>query len=86
MRTLDVALGERSYPIHIGAGLLRRAGALLAPLLPRPRAVIVSNPVVAALWLDPLRASLAAAGIDAEADPHSRRRNAQDAGRRCTTS
>ncbi len=56
-RTLDVALGERSYPIHVGAGLIAEAGALLAPLLPRPRAVIVSNPVVAALWLDPLRTS-----------------------------
>ena len=30
METLRVALGERSYPIHIGAGLLERAGALPA--------------------------------------------------------
>jgi 3-dehydroquinate synthase len=65
MRTLDVALGERSYPIHVGAGLVAEAGALLAPLLPRPRVVIVSNPVVARFWLEPLRRSLAAAGIDA---------------------
>ena len=49
-----------------GAGLLRDAGALLAPLLPRPRVVIVSNPVVAAHWLAPLRASLSAAGIACE--------------------
>ncbi|MEO8305226.1 MAG: 3-dehydroquinate synthase [Betaproteobacteria bacterium] len=65
MRTLDVPLGERRYPIHVGPGLLAQAGALLAPILPRPRAVIVSNPVVAPLWLEPLRSSLAAAGIDA---------------------
>jgi 3-dehydroquinate synthase len=64
MRTQVVALGERSYPIHVGPGLIGNAGALLAPILPRPRAVIVSNPVVAALWLEPLRASLASAGID----------------------
>jgi len=66
METLTVPLGERSYPIHVGPGLVREAGALLAPLLPRPRAVVVTNPVVAALWLSPLRASLASAGIASE--------------------
>jgi 3-dehydroquinate synthase len=64
--TQQVALGERSYAIHVGAGLLRDAGPLLAPLLPRPRVVIVSNPVVAAHWLAPLNASLSAAGIACE--------------------
>ncbi len=67
LRTVDVALGERSYPIHIGTGLLADAGALLAARLPAPRAVIVTNPVVAAHWLAPLRQSLAAAAIDSEA-------------------
>jgi 3-dehydroquinate synthase len=66
MPPLTVALGARAYPIHIGPGLLRRAGALLAPLLVPPRAVIVSNPVVAAHWLAPLRESLAAAAIAAD--------------------
>ena len=66
MRTLDVALRERSYPIHIGRGLLDGAGALLAPRLRLPRTVIVTNPIVAALWLAPLRASLSAAGIASE--------------------
>ena len=66
MRTLPVALGERSYAIHVGPGLLRVAGGLFAPLFPAPRAVIVSNPVVAALYLAPLRASLSAAGIGSE--------------------
>ncbi len=66
MHTVDVALGERSYPIHVGPDLISRAGALLAPRLPRPRVLIVSNPIVAALWLDPLRRSFAAAGIDAQ--------------------
>jgi len=64
--TQHVALGERSYAIHVGAGLLRDAGSLLAPLLPQPRVVIVSNPVVAAHWLPPLHASLSAAGIACE--------------------
>ena len=66
MHTVDVALGERSYPIHVGPDLISRAGALLAPRLPRPRVLIVSNPIVAALWLDPLLSSFAAAGIDAQ--------------------
>ena len=67
MRTQRVALGERGYAIHVGPGVLREAGALLAPLLARPRVVIVSNPVVAAHWEAPLRASLSAAGIDSDA-------------------
>jgi 3-dehydroquinate synthase len=63
MRTQSVQLGERSYPIHVGPGILRDAGTLVAPVLSQPRVVIVSNPVVAGLWLAPLRASLSAAGI-----------------------
>jgi 3-dehydroquinate synthase len=66
VRTLQVALGERSYPIHVGPGLLHEAGALLAPLLPQPRAIVVTNPVVAAHWLGALRASLSAAGVGTE--------------------
>jgi len=66
METLTVSLGERSYPIHVGPGLVGQAGALLAPLLPRPRVVVVTNPVVAALWLAPLRAGLASADIASE--------------------
>ena len=64
MRTQSVALGKRSYMIHVGPGLLRDAGALLAPLFARKRMVIVSNPVVAAHWLAPLRASFSAAGME----------------------
>ena len=65
-QTLNVALGARSYPIHIGAGILREAGRFLAPTLSVPRAVIVSNPTVAKAWLAPLRESLASAGIASE--------------------
>ena len=61
MNTFDVILGERSYPIHIGAGLLARAGDLLAGILPR-RAVIITSATVAAHHLAPLRTSLVAHG------------------------
>ena len=67
MRTLNVGLDARSYPIFVGARAIRDAGRLLAPMLPASRAVIVSNPVVAANWLKPLSESLAAAGVGADA-------------------
>jgi 3-dehydroquinate synthase len=62
VRTITVGLGERSYPIHVGTGLLARSGELLASL-PSPRAVVVSNPVVAGHHLAALEKSLSAAAI-----------------------
>jgi 3-dehydroquinate synthase len=56
-RTLEVGLGERSYPIFIGSGAIARAGDVLAREGAR-RAVVVTNETVAAHWLAPLRASL----------------------------
>ena len=63
MQTLTVALGERSYPIHVGAGLLRRSGEFLAAISSR-RAVIVTNPTVAKLHLEEVRRALSGAAID----------------------
>jgi 3-dehydroquinate synthase len=57
MQTLTVGLGERSYPIHIGSGLLSRA-ELLQHALPRKRAAIVTNTTVAPLYLEKLRQTL----------------------------
>jgi 3-dehydroquinate synthase len=65
MHTLEVALAERSYPIHVGQGLLARAHELLA-LRAQTRVVIVSNPVVAAYHLARLRDGLAAGGVASE--------------------
>ncbi|MCX7169396.1 MAG: 3-dehydroquinate synthase [Proteobacteria bacterium] len=62
MRSLNVSLGDRSYPILIGSGLLTQAELLLAQL-PVPRAAIVSNQTVAPLYLDLLAAPLRAAGV-----------------------
>ena len=64
VETLRVELGERAYDIRIGDGLIKRAGAEIAPLLARPRVAVVSDENVAALHLDSLRAGLADAGID----------------------
>lgn len=56
-QTLTVALGERSYPIHIGANLLQQA-ELLHPHIHGHRVVIVSNETVAPLYLAQLQALL----------------------------
>jgi 3-dehydroquinate synthase len=55
-------LAERSYPIHIGSGLLGRV-ELLLPHIPRKRAFIVSNTTVAPLYLQQLSEGLAANGV-----------------------
>ncbi|MBV0892758.1 3-dehydroquinate synthase [Paracoccus sp. Z118] len=67
IQTVPVALGERSYDVRIGPGLIADAGAHLAPLLKRPRVAIVTDETVAALHLPALTAALAAAGIEAAA-------------------
>lgn len=60
--TLNVALDDRSYPIHIGPGILGR-GELIARHLPQRKAVIITNTVVAPLYLDILKAGLSAQQI-----------------------
>jgi 3-dehydroquinate synthase len=62
--TVNVALGERSYPIHIGAELLDRP-ELLLPHLAQPRVAIVTNDVVGPLYLERLQRSLAGADVAA---------------------
>jgi 3-dehydroquinate synthase len=62
MQTLTVGLGERSYPIHIGSGLLDRSD-LLQEHLPRKRAAIVTNTTVAPLYLEKLQQTLANIGV-----------------------
>ncbi|MDR3214332.1 MAG: 3-dehydroquinate synthase [Azoarcus sp.] len=57
MHTLNVALGVRSYPIHIGRGLLDRPDLILPQLRTRKLAV-VTNEVVGPLYLERLCAGL----------------------------
>ena len=58
MQTLKVDLGERSYPIHIGEGLLDQP-ELLAPHIAGRQVAIISNETVAPLYLERLTRSLA---------------------------
>ena len=59
MQTLKVELGDRSYPIHIGEGLLDQP-ELLAPYIAGRSVAIVSNATVAPLYIERLTQSLGA--------------------------
>lgn len=57
MQILNVNLGERSYPIYIGPGLLGQR-ELLCRHIPGKQVLLVSNETVAPLYLEPLKAAL----------------------------
>jgi len=63
MQTLNVALGDRSYPIHIGSELLGKT-ELILPHLKRKQVAIVTNTTVAPLYFDAIASPLKASGID----------------------
>ena len=57
MRTLKVDLGSRSYPIYIGENLLSQ-NDLLAPHINGKQVVVISNDIVAPLYMEKLFAAL----------------------------
>ena len=57
MATLNVELGNRSYPIIVGNGLLRDE-ALLAPYIAGDEVVVLTNETIAPLYLDQVTTSL----------------------------
>jgi len=58
MRTLTVNLGDRSYPIYVGAGIMERAGEFLKQAGLGGKVAVVTNPTVAQLYLDPIHEAL----------------------------
>lgn len=62
MQTLTVSLADRSYPIHIGNGLLGQVDLIL-PHLKRKQVAIVSNITVAPLYMHALAQPLRDAGV-----------------------
>jgi 3-dehydroquinate synthase len=60
-QTLNVDLGDRSYPITIGQALLGEK-TVVAAKIPGKRVAVVTNTVVAPLYLDQLTQTLVAAG------------------------
>jgi shikimate kinase/3-dehydroquinate synthase len=64
-RRLSLALSAGSYDVVVGSGLLGRAGALLAPVLPQKRCIVITDDIVAPLHLATLLAGLAETGFAA---------------------
>ncbi|MFT9014845.1 MAG: 3-dehydroquinate synthase [Acetobacter sp.] len=60
---LPVALARNTYDVVIGTDLISRAGALLAPVLPRKDVIIITDEAVGALYLDKLKTALGETGI-----------------------
>jgi 3-dehydroquinate synthase len=63
METLNVALGTRAYPIHVGRGILAQS-ELLLPHLRQPKVAVITNTTVAPLYLQRLTGSLRASGVE----------------------
>jgi shikimate kinase/3-dehydroquinate synthase len=61
---VPVALAAGAYDVVVGTGLLARAGALLAGVLPQKRAVIVADETVAGLHLPALVEGMCEAGFE----------------------
>jgi len=61
---VEVQLGERSYPIHIGQGVL--TGDLLRRHVTGNQVAVVTNDVVAPLWLPRLEAALDGTNVRAD--------------------
>ncbi len=64
-RAVPVGLGDRSYEVRIGHGLIEAAGDAIRPLLKRARTAVVADETVAALHGARLTRALAEAGVTA---------------------
>jgi 3-dehydroquinate synthase len=62
-RCVPVALGDRSYTVHIEPGCLRELGSVLARVVDAERAVVVTSERVGALYGAVVTESLARAGL-----------------------
>lgn len=62
--TINVALGDRSYQVSVGSGLLDRAGTVARSTIGGSKAVIITNEVVGPLYASRVQASLEASGYE----------------------
>ena len=65
-RKIPVELGDRSYEVSVGAGLLGELGDVAAPLAETGRAVVITDTNVAALYADRAAEALARGGLAAD--------------------
>jgi len=64
MRTVNVSLGDRSYPIYVGTGLLPALGRRCAGLELGRRCAMISDDRVARLYAKPALAALKSGGFE----------------------
>jgi len=64
MRTVAVSLGNRSYPIFVGAGLLSAVGRFSAKMELGRRCAVLSDDRVAGLYAKPVLAALRSSGFE----------------------
>ena len=57
MKTINIKFDDRSYPIYIGQGLISDY-ELISQHLPHKKIVIITNDLVADIYLDSLKNSL----------------------------
>jgi len=62
MQTLTVALGNRSYPIYVGPGLLKQP-ELIVERLSQKKVAIITNSTVGPLYLEGVRRALVERGV-----------------------
>jgi 3-dehydroquinate synthase len=63
MQTLNVEFSERSYPIHIGQGMLTNPDLIL-PYLKRKQVAVITNTTVGPLYLESFCEPLRRSGVD----------------------
>ena len=68
LKTVTVELGDRSYPIYIGNGLLSTNTELLRKHIPGKRVLIVTNETIAPLYLDSCIKALTEGGSKLQVD------------------
>ncbi|MCS7031171.1 MAG: 3-dehydroquinate synthase [Gloeomargarita sp. SKYG116] len=66
MKTITVALGDRSYPISIDAHALKKVGQWLVDIGLKGKVLVVSNPVIFQHYGQQLLTALHKAGFDAQ--------------------
>lgn len=63
MEKVTVHLGERSYPIYVGAGILCQIGGLCRSLGLSPKGAMITNPTLGHLYTEPILTSFAESGF-----------------------
>jgi 3-dehydroquinate synthase len=64
LETIQVGLPDRRYEIMIGRSMLAAAGAMIASETGAKKCAIVTDEIVAPHYLEPLKASCAAAALE----------------------